>query len=345
MRINRTTAMALAASAALVVGSGVVASAAVLDLPLFGFGGHEATGTAASPATTTPPPSVVDQTVYDDHYVTTPGPSGGASKTKAWRGRLGRDRGRRPQRRGGRPERTGPSVPVPPTTAQRAAAPRRSPRPRRRPPRPPVRPRRPLGAGNPSGIRSTTAGSAAEATDGEATAGRARWPGPRHRPRRVGDARNHGGARVPARSVGPGGGNGRRRERRHERGRLRPVRRLTVHHGRATDHGRHPRRRADDRAARRRERAVLLVRVDASRRAAGPGPRPSRRVARRPAVRRRLQVRPRRPVRRRRPSPPRRRPRTRPGAGTPAAARLQRIEVLTKAAATASGPRAGAGHE
>jgi len=79
VRFKRTTAMALAASATLVVGSGVVASAAVLDLPLFGFG-HEATRSAASPATTTPPVSVVEQTVYDDHYVTAPGaPSGGTS--------------------------------------------------------------------------------------------------------------------------------------------------------------------------------------------------------------------------------------------------------------------------
>ena len=75
MRIKRTTALALAASAALVVGSGVVASSAILGLPLFGFGGHEATGSAAAPAST-PSPSVVDQTVYDDHYVTSPAPSG-----------------------------------------------------------------------------------------------------------------------------------------------------------------------------------------------------------------------------------------------------------------------------
>ena len=79
VRINRKTAMALAASAALVVGSGFVASAAVLHIPLFGFG-HEATRSAASSATaTTPPVSVVDQTVYDDHYVTTPASTGAAT--------------------------------------------------------------------------------------------------------------------------------------------------------------------------------------------------------------------------------------------------------------------------
>jgi hypothetical protein len=75
VRVKRTTALALAASAALVIGSGVVASSAILGLPLFGFGGHEATGSAAT-AASTPSPSVVDQTVYDDHYVTSPAQSG-----------------------------------------------------------------------------------------------------------------------------------------------------------------------------------------------------------------------------------------------------------------------------
>ena len=55
VRIKRTTALALAASAALVIGSGVVASSAILGLPLFGFGGHEATGSAATAASTTVP--------------------------------------------------------------------------------------------------------------------------------------------------------------------------------------------------------------------------------------------------------------------------------------------------
>ena len=82
MRIKRTTALALAASAALVIGSGVVASSAILGLPLFGFGGHEATGSAAT-AASTPSPSVVDQTVYDDHYVTSPAQSGSSGAPHA----------------------------------------------------------------------------------------------------------------------------------------------------------------------------------------------------------------------------------------------------------------------
>ena len=172
MRINRTTAMALAASATLVVGSGVVASAAVLDLPVFGFGGHEATGTAASPATTTPPPSVVEQTVYDDHYVTTPGPSGAHVEDEAWGSTRGTERGRRPERseptscgRAGATDHRataaravdGPHDPADDRGACRSA---------------------PAARGVPGtrvGSGAPPSGSAPEATDGEAPAGRARW--------------------------------------------------------------------------------------------------------------------------------------------------------------------------
>ncbi|MFN8024963.1 MAG: hypothetical protein U0W40_00995 [Acidimicrobiia bacterium] len=61
MRLTRKTMVALAASGALTVMAGVTASAAVLGLPILGFG--EAASESAAP-------QVVHQTVYDDHYVT-----------------------------------------------------------------------------------------------------------------------------------------------------------------------------------------------------------------------------------------------------------------------------------
>jgi len=62
MRFTRKTIVALGVSGALTVMAGVSASAAVLDLPILGFG-EAATETAAAP-------QVVHRTVYDDHYVT-----------------------------------------------------------------------------------------------------------------------------------------------------------------------------------------------------------------------------------------------------------------------------------
>jgi hypothetical protein len=64
MRLTRKTMVALGISGAMTVLAGVSASAAVLDLPILGFG-EAANGTAA-------PPQVVHRTVYDDHYVTAP---------------------------------------------------------------------------------------------------------------------------------------------------------------------------------------------------------------------------------------------------------------------------------
>jgi hypothetical protein len=64
MRLTRKTMVALGISGAMTVLAGVSASAAVLDLPILGFG-EAANETAA-------PPQVVHRTVYDDHYVTTP---------------------------------------------------------------------------------------------------------------------------------------------------------------------------------------------------------------------------------------------------------------------------------
>jgi hypothetical protein len=61
MRFTRKTIMALSVSGALTLAAGVSASAAVLDLPILGF------GEAASEQVA---PKVVHQTVYDDHYVT-----------------------------------------------------------------------------------------------------------------------------------------------------------------------------------------------------------------------------------------------------------------------------------
>ncbi len=61
MRFTRKTIMALSVSGALTLAAGVSASAAVLDLPILGFG--EAASEQAAP-------KVVHQTVYDDHYVT-----------------------------------------------------------------------------------------------------------------------------------------------------------------------------------------------------------------------------------------------------------------------------------
>jgi hypothetical protein len=64
MRLTRKTIVALSVSGAMTVLAGVSASAAVLDLPILGFG--EPASEAAAP------PRVVHRTVYDDHYVTTP---------------------------------------------------------------------------------------------------------------------------------------------------------------------------------------------------------------------------------------------------------------------------------
>jgi len=64
MRLTRKTMVALGISGAMTVLAGVSASAAVLDLPILGFG-EAASETAA-------PPQVIHRTVYDDHYVTTP---------------------------------------------------------------------------------------------------------------------------------------------------------------------------------------------------------------------------------------------------------------------------------
>ena len=62
MRLTRKTVAALGISGALTVMGGVLASAAVLNLPILGFG--EAATQAAAP------PRVIHRTVYDDHYVT-----------------------------------------------------------------------------------------------------------------------------------------------------------------------------------------------------------------------------------------------------------------------------------
>jgi len=70
MRITRKTAAALAVSGAITVGAALVAAAAVFSFPVFGFG--PAASTSAQP----PPTSVVERTVYDDHYVTR-APAGG----------------------------------------------------------------------------------------------------------------------------------------------------------------------------------------------------------------------------------------------------------------------------
>jgi hypothetical protein len=61
MRFTRKTIMALSVSGALTLAAGVSASAAVLDLPILGFG-----ETASEQAA----PKVIHRTVYDDHYVT-----------------------------------------------------------------------------------------------------------------------------------------------------------------------------------------------------------------------------------------------------------------------------------
>lgn len=64
MRVTRKTIVALSVSGALTVMAGVSASAAVLDLPILGFGETASEQSA--------PPKVVHRTVYDDTYVTTP---------------------------------------------------------------------------------------------------------------------------------------------------------------------------------------------------------------------------------------------------------------------------------
>jgi hypothetical protein len=60
MRVTRTTGQALAASTALVMGSGLAASAAILHLPRFGFtgAGQPARASATAPPSTVsiPPP-------------------------------------------------------------------------------------------------------------------------------------------------------------------------------------------------------------------------------------------------------------------------------------------------
>jgi hypothetical protein len=80
MRLTRKTMVALGVSGALTLMAGVSASAAVLDLPILGFG-EAANETAA-------PPQVVHRTVYDDHYVTTPtSPKAPAAATSGGGGR------------------------------------------------------------------------------------------------------------------------------------------------------------------------------------------------------------------------------------------------------------------
>ncbi len=76
MRLTRKTMVALGVSGALTVMAGVSASAAVLGLPILGFG--EAASESAAP------PQVVHRTVYDDHYVTaTTVPKPAATPTSA----------------------------------------------------------------------------------------------------------------------------------------------------------------------------------------------------------------------------------------------------------------------
>ena len=76
--LTRKTRLALAVSSTLVLVAGLLATAAVFNLPFFGFGG---TGQAAEMKT-------IEQIVYDDHYVTPPtvrekaASDGGASSTK-----------------------------------------------------------------------------------------------------------------------------------------------------------------------------------------------------------------------------------------------------------------------
>ena len=79
MRLTRKTVAALGLSGALTVMGGVLASAAVLNLPILGFG--EAANQAAAP------PRVIHRTVYDDHYVTAntapKAPAAGSPASKA----------------------------------------------------------------------------------------------------------------------------------------------------------------------------------------------------------------------------------------------------------------------
>jgi hypothetical protein len=79
MRLTRKTVAALGLSGALTVMGGVLASAAVLNLPILGFG--EAATQAAAP------PRVIHRTVYDDHYVTAntapKAPAAGSPASKA----------------------------------------------------------------------------------------------------------------------------------------------------------------------------------------------------------------------------------------------------------------------
>ena len=244
MRIKRTTALALAASAALVIGSGVVASSAILGLPLFGFGGHEATGSAATVAST-PSPSVVDQTVYDDHYVTSPAQSGSSgaphapSKPTAAFASLGGSTAAPPAAYDARRRRPPPHP-----------HPRRPPpsRPRRRPSRLPAHHHLRPGAGNPNGTPSTTSGSAAGGTDGQAARRAApSEAGSGDRARRLRDARDHDGDGGPVQRPDGRLGRGSGRD---------PCQ----HGARATPHDdRHPSHRAHHRPAPGRGRAVSGV--------------------------------------------------------------------------------------
>jgi len=83
MRLTRKTVAALGISGALTVMAGVSASAAVLGLPILGFG-ESASESAV--------PKVVHRTVYDDHYVTAttaPKPSTAAAGTASAHGGSG----------------------------------------------------------------------------------------------------------------------------------------------------------------------------------------------------------------------------------------------------------------
>jgi hypothetical protein len=75
--MRRTTARAFAVSATLVLGAGGVATAAVLQLPVLGFGPSGVSATPPPP--TAPPPSVVERTIYHDHFVSIPGSGGGGT--------------------------------------------------------------------------------------------------------------------------------------------------------------------------------------------------------------------------------------------------------------------------
>lgn len=74
-RWTRKTVVALAVSGALVAAGAVVAVAAVFELPVFGLGAGGGAHTAA--------PTVVDKTIYHDHLVPKPGPTGDGGSRQA----------------------------------------------------------------------------------------------------------------------------------------------------------------------------------------------------------------------------------------------------------------------